>query len=201
MRPVPAARRPAAPPALAPAAALIAILAAPLATPGAALAQGAAPSRPAAGPQRLGTFGDWTAATHQENGRTVCYAFVRGGRSEGATPRRDGTLLTVTHRPEGRAQVAARVGYAYPAGAEPVGRVGTTDLPFYTSQDTAFARDGRAVTAAFARGRALVLRGPGPGGRGTASDTFPLAGFSQALEAIDRACPAPGAPAAPARRR
>ena len=39
-------------------------------------------ARPAArpahpGPKELGKFEDWVAATHQESGATVCYAFTR----------------------------------------------------------------------------------------------------------------------------
>ena len=53
-----------------------------LATP--AIAQShkpAAAAKPAAAssnaPKELGKFEDWTAATHQESGATVCYAFTR----------------------------------------------------------------------------------------------------------------------------
>jgi hypothetical protein len=74
--------------------------------------------------------------------------------------------------------------------------VATGDFPMQTSGDTAFARDGRAVVAALRAGREALHRGPGPNGRGQATDTFALAGFTQAYEAINRECPAP----APARR-
>jgi invasion protein IalB len=138
-------------------------------------------AQPAA-PQRLGSFQDWTAATHQENGGKVCYAFTR---MEG----RQNALLTVTHRPQGRDQVALRIGRAFPRNAEVTMDVGSTDLPFYTSGDNAFARDGRAAVAAFRNGREAVAKSPGPNNRNT-TETFSLSGFTAAYEAISRECPA-----------
>ena len=64
-------------------------------------------------------------------------------------------------------------------------------MPFFTAGDTAFARDGRAVVTALRGGREALHRGPGPNGRGQATDTFALAGFVQAYEAISRECPVP----------
>lgn len=149
--------------------------------------RGAAPARPA----RMGEFQSWTAATHQENGQKVCYAFARARAAEGVPGREaSNVMLLVTHRPTGRDQVAVRVAYPYARGAEPKLSVGATELPFYVSADTAYARDGRAVVAALRGGSEARLRGPGPNGRGQAADTFPLAGFAAAYDAISRECPA-----------
>lgn len=172
------------------------MLLAPAAWAPAAYAQGAnraAPPRPAL----IGEFQSWTAASHQESGQKVCYAFTRARNMDGV-PGRDANnvMLLVTHRSNGRDQVAARVGFSFARGAE--GRLIVTagDFPMQTSGDTAFARDGRAVVAALRAGREALHRAPGPNGRGTATDTFALAGFTQAYEAISRECPQP----APARR-
>ncbi len=152
---------------------------------------------PQARPHRLGEFQSWTAATHTEGGQKICYAFARASRTEGVPSRNaQSVMLVVTHRPNGRDQVAFRAGYSYPRnsdGGDPVKiTVGQTELPFYTAQDSAFARDGRAAVAAFRNGRDAVARGPGPNGRGQASDTVSLAGFSAAYDAISRECPASG---------
>ena len=147
-------------------------------------------------PQRIGEFQAWTAATHTEGGQKVCYAFTRATRSEGVPNRApNNVLLVVTHRPKGRDQVALQAGYAYPRNADggnPVQvSVGGTNLGFYTSGSSAFARDNKAALAALKGGREAVARGPLPnGGRGQASDSFSLAGFSAALDAISRECPA-----------
>ncbi len=147
---------------------------------------GAAPAQP--GPRRLGDFQDWIAAVHTEAGQKVCYAFTRAQRSD---PAREGVILTVTHRAASRDQVALSAGYAYPRNAAVTVAVGTRELPFYTGGNSAFARDGRAAVAAFRNGASAVARGPRAGGRGTATDTFSLTGFSAAYDAISQECPAP----------
>ncbi|TCH98823.1 hypothetical protein EJV46_09670 [Roseococcus sp. SYP-B2431] len=148
-------------------------------------------SAPAARPAQLGTFQAWTAATHTEGGQKVCYAFTRARSLDGVPGReQNNVMLVVTHRPGSRDQVAFRAGYPFPRNAEARLFVGSNELPFYTSGDTAFARDGRAVVAALRSGREALGRGPGPNGRGQAADTFGLNGFSQAYDAISRECPA-----------
>lgn len=142
-------------------------------------------------PKRLGEFQAWTAASL---GDALCYAFARPTRTEGTPGRRaDAVMLVVTHRREGRDQVALQAGYAYPRntdGDDDVQiAVGARALPFYTAQDSAFARDGRAAVAAFKAGREAVAKGPAAAGRGEVRDIFPLAGFNAAYDAISRECP------------
>ena len=162
--------------------------------PMAATAQTARPAPGAGqGPQRLGAFGNWTAATYQEAGQKVCYAFTRAAKSEGGGVRQN-VMLTVTHRPQGRDQVAATLGYAFPRDAargqsEVEGSVGANDVRFYGAGNNAFAQNGAAAVATFRNGRDLVLKGPGPQGRGQTTDTFSLGGFTGAYEAISRDCP------------
>jgi hypothetical protein len=133
-------------------------------------------------PQRLGDFQSWTAAAVGERGQRICYAFARAPRQ--------GVMLTVTHRPGSRDEVTIAAGYAYPRNAEATVTVGTTELPFYTAGSTAAARDGAAAVRAFRNGREAVLKAPAANGRGTQSDSFPLAGFGAAYDAISRECPA-----------
>ena len=147
-------------------------------------------------PQRLGEHQSWTAATHQEGGQKVCYAFARAARSENAPPNRGPVTLTVTHRPNGRDQVAVSVGYAFPRQAESVMTVGSQEIRSYgTVQSSAFFQNGAQLIAAFRNGREAVVRSPGPSGRPAVTDTFPLSGFTSAYEAISRECPASVRPA------
>ena len=148
------------------------------------------PAKPVGnGAKSIGKFEDWTAATHAEAGATVCYAFTRlqpGGAA--AVPGRGDVVLTVTQRPTGRDAVAMTAGFAYPANADVTMVVDRTELGFYTSARSAFARDGHAVTLAFEKGRSVVVKSPGPKG-GTVSDNFSLRGFTAAYAAINKACP------------
>jgi len=158
-----------------------------LAVPAAQAQQRAAPS---AQPSPLGVFQAWTAATHVEGGQKVCYAFTRARSMEGVAGRdQNNVMLVVTHRSGSRDLVAFRVGYTFARNAEAKLFVGSNEFPFYTSGNAAFARDGRGVVNALRGGREALGRSPGPNGRGQATDTFGLNGFTAAYEAISRECP------------
>jgi invasion protein IalB len=149
-----------------------------------------AQQRPAAQPQRLGTHQAWTAATHQEGGQKVCYAFTRAARSEGASQGRGPVTLTVTHRPNGRDQVAVSAGVPYARGAEVVMEIGSQEFRSYaTVQSSAFFQGGQQVIGALRGGRDAEVRSPAQAGRGAVTDTFSLSGFTAAYNAISRECP------------
>lgn len=138
-------------------------------------------------PRRIGEFGAWTAAVHRERGQKLCFAYARAQRM--SHPRSD-VVLTVTHRPQGRDQVAIASGYVYPRNAAVRVEVGRTRLPFFTEGRAAYARDGRRAVAAFRAGAEAVLHGPRAAGRrGVVTDSFSLRGFSAAYAAISRECP------------
>ena len=139
------------------------------------------------GPKGIGTFEDWTAATYDEAGQPICYAFVRASNSVPAIPGRPKGVLTVTERPNSRDSVAISAGFRYAQGAEVTVQIEQSAFRFYTAGSSAFARDGAAAVAAFQKGRQVVARSPGPRGA-TITDTFSLRGFSQAYQAITRAC-------------
>ena len=151
------------------------------------------PAAAANPPKKLGTFDDWTAATHEEAGAKVCYAFTYASHSVPAVPGRGEVVLTVTERPTGRDDVALSAGFAYAAGAAVILQVDQTGLDFYTAEPqpgrNAFARDGKAVVAALQKGREAQARSPGPRGVPVV-DTFSLHGFTAAYAAINKACPA-----------
>ena len=154
-----------------------------------AQAQKAAAKPEAAGPKSIGKFDDWTAATHLESGQTVCYAFVRAESSSPALADRGQVVLTVAERPGGRDAVAMEAGFTYAANATVTMQIDQGAFDFYTSQRNAFARDGKALIAAFQKGDRAIARSPGPK-NAKVTDTFSLKGFTAAYAAIIKACPA-----------
>jgi invasion protein IalB len=144
-------------------------------------------------PKKLGVFEDWTAATHQEAGVTVCYAFTYAAHSMPPLTGRGEVVLTVTERPTARDDIALTAGFPYATGSAVSVQVDQTALDFYTAQPqpgrNAFARDGKAVIAAFGKGKEAVAHSPGPR-EAKVVDTFSLRGFSAAYAAISKACPA-----------
>jgi hypothetical protein len=168
---------------------IAALLALVLAAPSLASAQ---PKKPAveAGPQELGKFDDWTAATHQESGRESCYAFAVAKNSVPVLAGRGEVVLTVTERATGRDWVAISAGFTFRKDTAVTLQVDTAGFDFYTAQSSAFARDGKAVVAAFQKGEQALARSPGPREGQMLVDTFSLRGFSAAYAAISKACPA-----------
>ncbi len=142
-----------------------------------------APATPS-GPKSIGKFDDWTAATHQEAGQKVCYAFTRAQTAGG----KSNAIMTVTQRAAGRDAVAIDAGYLFPPNAAVSVQVDAVALEFYTAQRNAFARDGKAAVAAFQKGSRAVTKGPGAKD-GQVSDTFSMKGFSAAYAAIVKECP------------
>ena len=149
-----------------------------------------APAKPAgAAPKKLGGFEEWTAATHQEGGQLVCYAFTRAHNSTPAVPGRAEVVLTVTERPGGRDAVALSAGFPFAPGAEVTMQVDQASHTLYTSGRSAFARDGAVLVAAMQKGRGVVARSPGPN-KSQIVDSFSLKGFGPAYAAMVKACPA-----------
>jgi invasion protein IalB len=142
----------------------------------------------AAGPKSIGKFDDWTAATHQESGQTVCYAFTRVQSSAPVLAGRGGVILTVTERASGRDAVAIEAGFPFAANAAVTVQVDQAGFEFYTHQRAAFARDGKAAVAALHKGSRVIARSPGPKDAAV-TDTFSLKGFTPAYAAIVKACP------------
>lgn len=151
-------------------------------------AKPAAPAAPANGPKQIGKFDDWTAATHQESGTTVCYAFTRVQSSAPAVAGRGPVIITITQRPTLRDAVAIEAGFAYADKATVKVQVDQTKLDFYTDKRNAFARDGKAVATAFSKGSKAIAHSPGPH-NAEVVDTFSLKGFAPAYAAINKACP------------
>ncbi len=140
-----------------------------------------------AAPASLGTFGDWTAATYGAGGKKACYAFTKAQASSKTIPNRGDVLLVVTERKSGHDEVTLSAGYAYPAKPTVTLDIGGPKITFYTQGQTAFTVHGTDAIAAFQQGSSATAKSTAPDG-GMVSDTFSLAGFSDAYSAITTAC-------------
>jgi hypothetical protein len=141
-------------------------------------------------PVPIGRFGDWQAATHQESGRTVCYALTYATSSQPLFQGRGHVVLTVAMRPRNRDAVAILLGYSVLPHAGASVQAGGKKLHFYLEGRSAFAPHGPEAVAAFAAGKQAIGSFPGPRGL-TLTDVFSLNGFAAAYAAIVKACPAP----------
>ena len=162
--------------------------------PVAALAQTAKPApKPAVAaaapaPKAIGAFGQWQAATFDEGGQKVCYAFTKAHTSTPAVPGRGEVVLTVTQRVSLRDAVALSAGFDFAANAAVEVLVDKAKFEFYTAKRSGFARDGHAVVAELQTAKLVTVHAPHPQKK-MLTDTFGLKGFGQAYEAINKACP------------
>ncbi len=156
----------------------------PAAKPPAAVAT-AAPKPPT--PKPIGAFDDWQAATYDEGGQTVCYAFTKARASVPKIPGRE-AILTVTHRVGMRDAVSISAGFEFAQAAEVEVSADKAKFQFYTAKRSAFARDGHAAIAAFGGVKQVTAKSPHPQKK-EVLDTFSTKGFGAAYAAINKACP------------
>ncbi len=139
-------------------------------------------------PKAIGAFGEWQAATYDEGGQKVCYAFTKARSSTPKVPGRGEAVLTVTQRVSLRDAVALSAGFDFATNAAVEVLVDKAKFEFYTAKRSGFARDGHAVIAELQTAKMVTVHAPHPQKK-TLTDTFGLKGFGQAYEAINKACP------------
>lgn len=163
------------------------------------------------GPQPLGVFKAWTAATYGTGAAKACYAFTTTNVkiskpkperyvSIGNKPKKPAKpkpkaaakppgMLTVTERASFRDEISLSQGITYAKDAKVVLAVGANKLKFFTKDNMAYALKGAATTKAFLGGASVIATATPPNGK-PVTDTFGLDGFSDAYKAIQKACPA-----------
>lgn len=142
--------------------------------------------------EHLGNFGDWSAFTTQEGGKTICYMASNPTKEEGQYDKRGDAYTMVTHRPAEKLldEVNLHQGYTLKKGSEVIASIGGTSFNLFTDGGRAWAyenKDDRALVLAMKRGNTMTVRGTS--WRGTATkDTYSLKGFTAAYKAINKAC-------------
>ncbi len=153
------------------------------------------------GRKRIGVFKDWQAYTLTTGDNTVCYAIsvpkdmspktvVRKGKRVKIS--RGEVYVTVTDRPatETANEVNVVIGYTFQKNSQVSYTIDGHRHKLFTMDDGAWAYDSKsdnAIVQAMQRGKTLVVTGTSGHGT-TTKDTYSLAGFTAAHNAIDKAC-------------
>lgn len=140
----------------------------------------------------IGTHGDWTAYSYQEDSGIVCYMASEPTSAEGNYTRRGDIFALVTHRPaEDSLDVVSIVaGYAYQENSDVSASIGSNTYEMFTHGERAWNRDeatDKAMVQSMIRGSRLTVRGTSSRGTLT-TDTYSLSGFTAAHRAITQAC-------------
>ena len=144
----------------------------------------------------LGTSKDWMALTSGSGSSKVCYAMSKPRSTEPKKTKRDPIYFLVTDWPsrKTKGEPEAVPGYTYKDGATVTAQIGSDKFAFFTQND---GKDGAAwirkradevrFIEAMKNGQELVVIGSSK--RGTLThDTYSLAGISDALDTIHKAC-------------
>jgi hypothetical protein len=161
----------------------------------AATAKKSGPSRKSASQsasERLGAVESWTAYTYKEKSGKVCYITSEPQKTEPAGRRRKQPMVMVTHRPGEKVEnvVSFVEGYPLKDGSDVSLEIGDAKYDLFTKSDSAWARTAeldKTIVEAMTKGKQAVVKGMPRKGSAT-TDTYSLAGFTQALALIDKAC-------------
>lgn len=156
-----------------------------------AVGLGLAAASATAAQQTLGSFQDWTAFTDGSE-RRICYIGSVPKKKEGNYTARGDTYVLATHRPGEKVfgEISVEAGYSYKPGSEVEISIDGQTFKLFTQGGNAWAYDekaDRALLDAMRAGRQMVVKGTSTRGTLT-TDTYSLAGFSAALQSIDKAC-------------
>lgn len=154
-------------------------------------------SSPAAGgakPTLIGQFGEWGAYTVTTAGKKVCFIIAKPSSSETNPPNRprNPPFMFIATRPADKVvnEVSIIIGYSFKPNGDATIEIGDSSYALYTQQDGAWIKNSTEETRmveAMRAGQSAVVKGSSAKGTKT-TDTFPLKGFSQALERSDQAC-------------
>lgn len=141
--------------------------------------------------QNLGSFQDWTAFSDGADKR-ICYIGSLPQKAEGNYTRRGDTYVLATHRPAENVfgEISVEAGYTFKPGSEVEVNIDGQTFRLFTQGGNAWAYDEKAdqeLVAAMKAGSRMVVKGTSSRGTLT-TDTYSLAGFTAAFEAIDQAC-------------
>ena len=143
-------------------------------------------------PTPVGTFGDWGAFTAQGKGKT-CYALAQPrDRTPGAL-KREAAYVFISNRPgeNVRNEVSIIMGFAMKDNSDAKAEINGTTFDLICKGANAWvknaAREGEFVDA-MRRGSKLVIKASSIKGNVT-TDSYSLAGLSDALARVQKDCP------------
>ena len=140
----------------------------------------------------IGTFSSWTAFTHGEGTSLLCFATAQPTKQEPAGAKRSPAFIYVSSWPKDgvKAEVSVRVGYPLKGGSEVTLSVGNTSFKLFVHNDRAYiadAGDELKLLDIMRKGSTMTVVGTSERGT-TTTDTYSLAGISQALQAVTTNC-------------
>jgi len=143
-------------------------------------------------PSLLANYGDWGAFLAVSGKDKTCYALASPKERQPSSLKRDQAYVFISSRPAEnvRNEISIIMGFAMKDGGEARAEVGSTTFDLIAKGPNAWvknpAEEGRFIDA-LKKGGKLVVKASSIKGNAT-TDTYPLSGFSQALDRVQKEC-------------
>jgi len=143
-------------------------------------------------PSLLANYGEWGAFLAVSGKDKTCYALASPKDRQPGNLRRDQAYVFISSRPAEnvRNEISIIMGFAMKDGGEARAEVGSASFDLIAKGANAWvknpAEEGRFIDALRKSGK-LVVKAPSVKGNVT-TDTYPLSGFSQALDRVQKEC-------------
>ena len=140
----------------------------------------------------IGTFSSWTSFTHGEGASLLCFATSQPAKQEPSNVKRDPAFIYISTWPKDgvKSEISVKVGYTLRKNSDVTLSVGTTSFKLFVNGDRAYLADATQelkLLETMRKGSTMTVQGTSE--RGTATtDTYSLAGISQALQALTTSC-------------
>ncbi len=144
-------------------------------------------------PVQVGSFSDWGAFLAEGGKDKTCYALATPKDRAPAKLKRDPAYIFISSRPaeKVRNEVSVIMGFAMKDGGEAKADIGGENFDLVAKGANAWiknpAEEARFIDA-LKKGSKLIVKAPSIKGNVT-TDTYSLAGISEALEKVQKDCP------------
>ena len=153
----------------------------------------AVPEAHAQGANKLGAYGNWSLNATPDAANKTCFAATSPTAKEPAGANRAPVVLYISAWPkEGvKSEISLKLGYKIKGDVPVVVTIGAATYQLFSKDDRAFVADPTQelkLLDEMKKGSKLQVQATSE--RGTATtDTYSLAGLSQALKALAQSCP------------
>ena len=143
-------------------------------------------------PKAIGTFEQWGSYVAGAKGSLVCYVYGEPQKATGEYAKRGPVYVQVANRQKDKVvgELSVTAGYPYKPDSDVDLEIEANKFSLFTKDETAWARDAKTeaeAIKAMRAGKQMIVRGVSARGTKTV-DTYSLAGFTAAINAINQAC-------------
>lgn len=144
-------------------------------------------------PMLLGTYGDWGAYSAKAGKDRTCYALATPKEREPASLKRDPAYIFISNRPGENVhdEVSIIMGFPMKDGGDARAESGGSDFTLVAKGPDAWIKnpaEEKLFIDALKKSSKLTIKAPSLKGHVT-TDTYSLAGLSQALDKVQKECP------------